>query len=76
MNRCKTCKHWEKFAAGGDEMDTSRNHKLMGLCVLASMKNDGYEHAKDSLAIAEDGSFYSAILRTHEDFGCVQWEAK
>jgi len=81
MERCKTCKHWEKGDANEYTIQGS------GVCHAARQvwdvsetdSEDDYqrkllpEHA-GLLCMVEDGSHYAATLVTMPDFGCVMHE--
>ena len=87
MERCKTCKHWERYK--DDEYGALRG---AGICHAAKElwessesqedPDDGlleYQALKPELAgvlsFVQDGSNYMAKLVTMPDFGCVQYEA-
>lgn len=78
-NICKNCKHWEE----------SKFYNLKGIifgdCNKVEMfwgctkwDNEGgrilKEEYKDDKAFVQDGSDYTAVLITKEDFGCNQFE--
>lgn len=64
MRKCKTCKWWRK---------PSWSESDWGSCALteSDMGTPVYRHSK---AHAFDTDEYYSILKTHKDFGCVQWE--
>jgi hypothetical protein len=64
--RCKTCKQWMQKFQGAEQW---------GWCSFADGVVGRARHPQ-SLAYATDYEGYAAHLETHEDFGCVQWEAK
>lgn len=74
---CKDCRHWLTTA------DTYTVPTGWGECdktwLQADAAGGGYAGAgmpKGTLAMATDWSAYKAVLQTHPDFGCVQFEAK
>lgn len=42
---------------------------MWGKCKITDLDYDG-----NTLARAQDGSGYTAVLQCHADFGCVQWK--
>ena len=82
MERCKTCKHWEKPEGNYGEVPGT------GKCKAAVQFWDSTEWVPDGgygerklkpeyegrLAFVQDGSDYYAVLKTMPDFGCVQHE--
>lgn len=82
MNRCKDCKWWQ-FNPNHDEIWGSckltqraePNQWNLQKCATHEWMGE-YNIPKSRLAWAMDHEDYQAILRTHPDFGCVQWEAK
>ena len=61
------------------QMGFPTNHRLVapdwplwGECLLTELHTDGSR--RPSIALAQDGSDYCAILQCRADFGCVQWE--
>jgi hypothetical protein len=80
MERCKTCKHWEKPESDYGEVPGT------GKCKAVPQFWDVTEWARDygtrtlkpeyadRLAFVQDGSDYRAELKTLADFGCVQHE--
>lgn len=71
--RCRNCKWWKapnwQTTDEGDD-DVWKN------CVLTESDGNSPKNRADTLAYGTDGESYYAILRTHRDFGCVQWEPK
>lgn len=81
MERCKTCKHWEKPESDHGEVPGTGKCKAVVQFWDATEWDDDYE--KRTLkqkyagrrAFVQDGSDYYAELKTLSDFGCVQHEA-
>lgn len=71
MERCKTCKHWDKAPSPPDTF----GKPARGYCKLSESSN-GYADVPNSLAVAQDGESYRAYLVTAESFGCVQWQER
>ncbi len=81
MERCKTCKHWDKPNNNRGEVPGT------GKCNIVVQFWDATEWSENSeyrmlkpeyvgrLAFVQDGSDYHAELKTLPDFGCVQHEA-
>lgn len=67
MNRCETCRWWERDPWGIDAE--------WGECQKGRSVN-GERVMGDSLAMAMDGEGWEAWLQTWPGFSCVQWEAK
>lgn len=61
--RCATCRHWNSVQIKDS----------WSVCNLADSDEGNPDHSW-SLAYASDVEKYGAILNTHADFGCVQWE--
>lgn len=70
MGNCSTCKFWEPF--GVNKHPDWFTARRLGLCRKASMIDDQYDET--SIALAQDGSNYTANLRTAAEFGCVMHE--
>lgn len=68
VRQCKTCRHW------ADVLDKAR-WRYWGECQKARSL-DGYERSPGTLAVAVDKDEDWAALYTHEQFWCLQWEAK
>lgn len=80
MERCKTCKHWQKPETDYGEVPGT------GACKAVPQFWDVTEWSEDfdkrtlkpeyagRLAFVQDGSDYHAVLKTLPDFGCVQHE--
>ena len=80
MERCKTCKHWEKPRNDyGEVPGTGTCNAIPQLWDASEWDDDGEsrvlktKHA-DRLAFLQDGSDYLAMLKTLPDFGCVHHE--
>lgn len=67
MNRCETCRWWERDPWGIDAE--------WGECQKGRSVN-GERVMGDSLAMAMDSEGWEAWLQTWPGFSCVQWEAK
>lgn len=89
MGNCATCKWWDKDTHNIEwEAGYWNNGRPgWGRCLLTANRFDwkraeelGFEDTvsvyPETLAYAVDVEFYAADLRTHETFGCVQYEAK
>ena len=70
MRQCQTCKYWQRFEQWCIDIP-----EYWGNCVLGNTKDGDPEYSK-TLAMAVDYEGYQAYLHTHEQFGCMQWEAK
>ena len=82
MERCSTCKHWEKPDSHFCDLPG------IGKCNAVVQAWDATEWTESGeklwlkqeyaglLAFVEDGSSYYAELKTLPDFGCVQHEAR
>jgi hypothetical protein len=79
VERCKTCKHWEKPESDYVEFPGTGKCKAVLQFWNATEWIDydkrmlKTEHA-GKLAFVQDGSDYYAELKTLQDFGCVQHE--
>lgn len=60
---CKTCKWWRWYKGDWGDCVKTETQGMRG-------------HESESKAFAIDGEGYYAVLETHKDFGCVQWEAR
>ena len=80
MERCKTCKHWEKPESDYGEVPGTGKCKAVVQFWNATKWNDDYDKRSlkpeyaGRLAFVQDGSDYYAELKTLPDFGCVQHE--
>lgn len=78
---CNTCQHWEHDPDEGamrPNEDVRRCMKIPMYWDSTQWDTEG-EHrilVSDSLAFAQDGSDYSAILLTLPNFGCVMHQNK
>lgn len=72
MERCETCKHWERYDAEWREWTVRDGH-----CELAHAVGQFEPDYPDAKALprAED-ECVEMWLDTSADFGCVAWEAK
>lgn len=52
---------------------SEKANNRLGKCVLAESES-GHPINAESLAVAIDCDDYEAVLRTHETFGCVQFD--
>lgn len=75
MERCKTCRFYSVEDVEGWDADGGMTSDLQGQCDL-SRSVYGLPVAGETLAWAQDGEQYSAVLRVRPDFGCVQHELK
>lgn len=77
MSRCAGCKHWEQRDG---ESDRGRGRCLMTENKYTDTPRGAAEWYRpehpESLAVAEDGESYYAVLFTAPEFGCVQWVSK
>ena len=81
MDRCKTCKHWVPPETEYGEVPGTGRCKKVPQYWSVTEWDEEYEHRilKQKYigvtAFVQDGSDYSAILKTLPDFGCVMHEA-
>ena len=81
MERCKTCKHWEKPENDYGEVPGTGKCKVVLQFWNATEWTDDYDKRTlkpeyvGRLAFVQDSSNYYAELKTLPDFGCVQHEA-
>lgn len=80
MNRCETCKHWEKPTSGfGEVPGVGKCGAVAQYWRVSEWDEEGEtrtlkpEYA-DKLAFVQDASDYYAALKTLPYFGCVQHE--
>lgn len=87
MNRCKTCKWWDRSEV---DIDYPPDYAILGLghCTKAVRLWEAIEWDEDNerrffkpgydeqLSFTQDGSQYRADLYTRPDFGCVHHEEK
>lgn len=70
IGHCAACRHWVKGYGPAPNALQDVAFKV-GECLMAA------EDADSCIWIEEaDGSVSTAVLVTHEHFGCVQWEAQ
>lgn len=80
MERCKTCKHWEKPKSDyGEVPGTGKCKAVVQFWNATEWNEDCDERSIKSeyagrFAFVQDGSDYYAELKTLPDFGCVQHE--
>jgi hypothetical protein len=76
MERCKTCKYWEKPERDYGEVPGTGKCKAVVQFWKATEWNNDKRSLKpeyaDKLAFVQDVSDYHAELKTLPDFGCVQ----
>jgi hypothetical protein len=72
LPRCMTCKHWERLTQYSElhPAHASEPTTSWGSCELGSCGWGVVDHPETLMASA-----WGAVV-SHEDFGCVQWEAK
>jgi len=80
IERCKTCKHWEKPDSDhGEVPGTGKCKAVVQYWYATDWNAYGDNRAlkpeyAGKLAFVQDGSDYYAELKTLPDFGCVQHE--
>lgn len=84
MNTCKECKHWTRNPGVGGR-SVSKVGLCRGLVVIVDGDNDfdvdvceltPGEVWEDTAERLSDGETIVAKTTTHQNFGCVRWEAK
>ncbi len=80
MQRCKTCKHWEKPERDHGEVPGTGRCRAVVMFWNATEWTVDYDKRTlkpeyaGKLAFVQDGSDYMAELKTLPAFGCVQHE--
>ena len=72
LKQCDTCRHWG--ANRWSNLPMSDDY-MWGTCHLAG-GHDGEPDNNKSLAWADDGGSYRAVLNTRANFGCIQHEER
>jgi hypothetical protein len=70
LNRCGSCKHWERYA---DKFDVEYHGSHAGRCTSDKfVYSDDPKPLKDGLRYW-DYEDYSAGFDTGDEFGCIHW---
>lgn len=81
MERCKTCKYWQKPDSDYGEVPGTGKCTAVVQFWNATEWDEDYDKRTlkseyaNRLAFVQDGSDYYAELKTLPDFGCVQHES-